>query len=71
MAGEAADVDDFNDKKVAGEGGLTGLRDANGACQVVAAGEVDVLDVVCGVVVFDLAAGPIEGLCAKAEEGES
>jgi len=40
---------------------ITGLccLDIEGSCKVVHASEVDVLDVVRGVVVFDLAAGPV------------
>lgn len=52
---EGLGILDLNEKDV------TGLRSLNleWAGEVVDTGEVDVLDVVCGVIVADLAAGPV------------
>lgn len=53
---EGLDILDLNEKDV------TGLRSLNleWAGEVVDTGEVDVLDVVCGIVVLDLTTGPVE-----------
>ena len=58
---EHADVEDVHDQQV------TRLRavNADGAGQIVDLGEIDHVDVVGGVVVLDLAAGPVDALDAE------
>jgi hypothetical protein len=53
---EGLDVLDLDEEDIAGLGGFDFKR----AREVMDLGQVDVLDVVGGVVVFDLAAGPVE-----------